>query len=144
MGMLLLSLGSLLFALPHFLSEPYVYQQGALDTENTCAAAHATGNGSTAGPASCSMSGGQEDLSHYLYIFIAGNTLHGIGGVPLYTLGLTYIDDIASRGTASVYIGEITLCLYCCAIFEEVRHIKIGEIICVFLGLLLSFIAICN
>ena len=100
--MLLLSLGSLLFALPHFLTGPYRLDQGALPagTDNTCHINQTLPLYDTCGAHQ------EEDLSHYLYVFMAGHTLHGIGGVPLYTLSLTYIDDIATRGTASVYIGQ--------------------------------------
>ena len=107
-GMFLLSLGSLLFALPHFVTAPYEPHQGAAHegSDVTCSANQSVVAFSPCGAGDSGGVGPPEDLSHYLYVFMAGHMLHGIGGVPLYTLSLTYIDDIATRGTASVYIGK--------------------------------------
>ena len=46
------------------------------------------------------------DLSNYLWVFIAGRVLHGVGAVPLYTICVTYLDDCVSKETFSLYIGE--------------------------------------
>ena len=52
------------------------------------------------------------DLSNYLWVFIAGRVLHGIGAVPLYTICVTYLDDCVSKETFSLYIGENLFVLF--------------------------------
>ena len=48
-----------------------------------------------------------DDGSKYLAAFIVAMVLQGVGAVPLYILGITYIDDASSHGTASVHIGTV-------------------------------------
>ena len=38
-------------------------------------------------------------------MFIVAMVLQGFGSVPLYVLGITYLDDASEPGTASVHIG---------------------------------------
>jgi len=44
--------------------------------------------------------------SKYLAAFIVSMVLQGFGAVPLYVLGVTYLDDASAHGTASVHIGN--------------------------------------
>ena len=46
------------------------------------------------------------DLSLYLWVFIAGRVLHGIGAVPLYTVSVTFLDDCVSKEQFSFYVGK--------------------------------------
>ena len=46
-----------------------------------------------------------DDGSKYLAAFIVAAVLLGFGAVPLYVLGVTYLDDASPHGTASVHIG---------------------------------------
>lgn len=41
-----------------------------------------------------------------MWIFFLGQLLHGAGAAPLYTLGVTFIDENISKKMSSVYIGE--------------------------------------
>jgi MFS family permease len=43
------------------------------------------------------------------WFFFIGQLLHGAGASPLYTLGVTYIDENVSKKMSSVYIGIIIL-----------------------------------
>jgi len=45
------------------------------------------------------------DDSKYLSAFIISMILQGFGAVPLYVLGITYLDDASPHGTASVHMG---------------------------------------
>lgn len=45
-------------------------------------------------------------LSVYKYVFIFGQLLHGIGATPLYTLGVSYLDDNLLSSTTSLYVGK--------------------------------------
>ncbi|KAM6229885.1 solute carrier organic anion transporter family member 4C1 [Porphyrio hochstetteri] len=92
----MLGLGSLVFSLPHFSSGKYQY--GA-KLEDTCQI-----SGTSSANFTCSAST-KSSLSNYLYVFILGQLLLGIGGTPLYTLGTAFIDDSVPRHKSSLYIG---------------------------------------
>lgn len=63
-------------------------------------------NRTAAGIDPCDETSDEEDLSLYLWVFIAGRVLHGIGAVPLYTVCVTFLDDTVTKETFSFYIGE--------------------------------------
>ncbi|XP_002714000.1 solute carrier organic anion transporter family member 4C1 isoform X1 [Oryctolagus cuniculus] len=88
----MIGLGALVFSLPQFFSGQY--HLGSI-FEDTCL----TARNST----SCTSS--TSSLSNYLYVFILGQLLLGMGGTPLYTLGTAFIDDSAPTHTSSLYIG---------------------------------------
>ncbi|NXK46197.1 SO4C1 protein, partial [Chauna torquata] len=92
----MLGLGSLIFSLPHFSSGKYHY--GA-KLEDTC---QISGTSSTNFTCSAST---KSSLSNYLYVFILGQLLLGVGGTPLYTLGTAFIDDSVPKHKSSLYIG---------------------------------------
>jgi organic anion transporter 4A len=43
-----------------------------------------------------------------MWLFLIGQLLHGAGASPLYTLGVTFIDENVSKKMSSVYLGECT------------------------------------
>uniref|UniRef100_A0A663MVQ6 Solute carrier organic anion transporter family member n=1 Tax=Athene cunicularia TaxID=194338 RepID=A0A663MVQ6_ATHCN len=86
----MLGLGSLVFSLPHFSSGKYHY------------GAKFEGTGSA--NFTCSTST-KSSLPDYLYVFILGQLLLGVGGTPLYTLGTAFIDDSVPKHKSSFYIG---------------------------------------
>ncbi|KAK4815930.1 hypothetical protein QYF61_010187 [Mycteria americana] len=92
----MLGLGSLMFSLPHFSSGKYHY--GA-KLEDTCQIP-----GTSSANFTCSAST-KSSLRNYLYIFILGQLLLGVGGTPLYTLGTAFIDDSVPKHKSSLYIG---------------------------------------
>ncbi|XP_072453473.1 solute carrier organic anion transporter family member 4C1-like [Notamacropus eugenii] len=88
----MMGLGSLIFSLPHFTSGEYHFGS---KFEDTC-------------PATGNISNCKDDtsnLSNYLYVFILGQLLLGVGGTPLYTLGTAFIDDSVPTHKSSLYIG---------------------------------------
>ncbi|NXK00478.1 SO4C1 protein, partial [Corythaixoides concolor] len=91
----MLGLGSLVFSLPHFISGKYHY--GA-KLEDTCQIPGTSSN------FTCSAST-KSSLTNYLYVFILGQLLLGVGGTPLYTLGTAFIDDSVPKHKSSLYIG---------------------------------------
>ncbi|NXK41189.1 SO4C1 protein, partial [Piprites chloris] len=92
----MLGLGCLVFCLPHFSAGKYHY--GA-KPEDTCQAPETMSANIT-----CSASA--KSLHHkYLYVFILGQLLLGVGGTPLYTLGTAFIDDSVPKHKSSLYIG---------------------------------------
>ncbi|KAM9589676.1 solute carrier organic anion transporter family member 4A1 [Trichechus inunguis] len=91
-GVMLMGLGSFLFALPHFTAGHY--KAVAAEEVATC-----QGNRSTA----CTDS--TSGLSHYHLVFMLGQFLHGAGATPLYTLGVTYLDENIKSSYSPVYIA---------------------------------------
>lgn len=93
-GVLIMALGSLVFALPHFTTPPYLVslpeQTGMCSANRTNQCRDKEGAG----------------LSSYRFVFMLGQFLHGIGATPLYTLGVTYLDENVSSNYGPVYIGE--------------------------------------
>lgn len=49
-----------------------------------------------------------------LMVFLGAQLLHGAGASPLFTLGVTYIDENVSKKMSSVYIGKCYTVLYFC------------------------------
>jgi hypothetical protein len=49
--------------------------------------------------------GSEHHMSH-MWLFLLGQLLHGAGASPLYTLGVTFIDENVSKKMSSVYLGE--------------------------------------
>ncbi|XP_010005530.1 PREDICTED: solute carrier organic anion transporter family member 4C1-like [Chaetura pelagica] len=92
----MIGLGSLTFSLPHFSSGKYHY---GTKIEDTCQIP-----GTTSANFTCSTST-KSSLPNYLYIFILGQLMLGIGGTPLYTLGTAFIDDCVPKHKSSLYIG---------------------------------------
>ncbi|XP_059729430.1 solute carrier organic anion transporter family member 4C1 isoform X1 [Haemorhous mexicanus] len=92
----MLGLGSLVFSLPHFSSGKYQYGS---KIEDTCQTAETTFANATCGASTNSS------LRKYLYVFILGQLLLGVGGTPLYTLGTAFIDDSVPKHKSSLYIG---------------------------------------
>lgn len=92
-GVLVMGLGSLLFALPHFTTGRYEVRSSA--EVGVCAANHSL-------PCAAAAS----SLSSYRFVFMLGQFLHGMGATPLYTLGVTYLDENVKTNYSPVYIGE--------------------------------------
>ncbi|XP_074538548.1 solute carrier organic anion transporter family member 4A1 [Halichoeres trimaculatus] len=92
-GVLIMALGSLVFALPHFTSPPY--QVSLPERSGLCSANRSM-------PCRDQEGAG---LSSYRFVFMLGQFLHGVGATPLYTLGVTYLDENVKSNYAPVYIG---------------------------------------
>lgn len=104
-GIFLLSLGSFLFALPHFLIDKYSYSMNAHRTTCDVVSAtqsHLATNGSNGSDSDrpCGAA-----LSHYMYVLVVAQMLHGAGATPLYTLAVTYLDENLKAKLTPVYLG---------------------------------------
>ncbi|KAM9751793.1 LOW QUALITY PROTEIN: solute carrier organic anion transporter family member 4A1 [Menidia menidia] len=101
-GVLIMALGSLVFALPHFVTPPY--QVGPPQSTGMCSANRTQGcRDRAAAVGGAGGAGGA--LSGYRFVFMLGQFLHGMGATPLYTLGVTYLDENVSSAYGPVYIG---------------------------------------
>ena len=95
-GAFLFCMGSVVFTLPHFLTDLYNAEGNIFDTCNE----------TRADPGGCDDLN-EPSLSKYYGVFIFAQILHGCGAAPLYTLGLVYLDENTSPKTVALYIGEI-------------------------------------
>ncbi|XP_075701339.1 solute carrier organic anion transporter family member 4A1 [Rhinoderma darwinii] len=91
-GVLIMGVGSLVFALPHFTTSVHVVN---LAEDTGVCHSNQTFRGAE----------GTSSLSYYRYVFMLGQFLHGIGATPLYTLGVTYLDENVKSSYSPVYIG---------------------------------------
>lgn len=88
-----MSVGSFLMALPHFTTGPYQWGQNTVEkcrdpsVEPQCAS--------------------NVDLQNYLYVFILGQALHGVGGTTLYIVGVALLDDSVPASSSPMYVGVL-------------------------------------
>ncbi|KAF3847795.1 hypothetical protein F7725_020823 [Dissostichus mawsoni] len=110
-GCVLMSIGTFIIALPHFIIGRYQYETSVRWVVN-----------STLNPSPCPVGSpadlaqdrklshvpatgceGDSNLSMWIYVLL-GNVLRGIGETPVQPLGISYIDDFASEENA-LYVG---------------------------------------
>lgn len=48
-------------------------------------------------------------LSTFMWVFLIGNLFHGAGASPLFTLGVTFIDESVVKKKSGLYMG-----MWCC------------------------------
>lgn len=97
-GVLIMGVGSIVFALPHFTTGQYEVHFS--EEVGICSSNQSL---------RCSES--VSSLANYRFVFMLGQFLHGIGATPLYTLGVTYLDENVKSNYSPVYIGKF--CLVC-------------------------------
>ncbi|XP_030021083.2 solute carrier organic anion transporter family member 4A1 isoform X1 [Manduca sexta] len=95
LGVLLMGTGSLLFALPHFLVPPN--RIASIETDDLCNPNRTSSR--------CEDTTPSEGGSWAVAVFVFAQLLHGAGATPLFTLGVTYIDENVSKKMSSVYLG---------------------------------------
>ncbi|XP_030630784.1 solute carrier organic anion transporter family member 1C1 [Chanos chanos] len=111
-GCLLMSFGTFLIALPHFIIGRYKFEtsvRSAVNSTNNLSPCPASTNGTLMtgdGPSALLSSGCEREsrLSMWIYVLL-GNILRGIGETPVQPLGISYIDDHALEENAAFYIG---------------------------------------
>lgn len=95
-----MGLGSLVCALPHFTIPPYQVGTNSANKSDF-------GQCTQRGEQQCKKGQEPSDLSNYFYVFLLGQTLHGLGSTPLYSIGTTYIDENVSQKASPLYLGEL-------------------------------------
>nr|XP_019944418.1 PREDICTED: solute carrier organic anion transporter family member 4A1 [Paralichthys olivaceus] len=92
-GVLIMAMGSLVFSLPYFTTP--LYEVSVPQQTGMCSANRTS-------PCQDEQGGG---LSNYRFVFMLSQFLHGVGATPLYTLGVTYLDENVQSNYAPVYMG---------------------------------------
>ena len=95
-GAFIFAIGSVIFMLPQFTTPNYEFQS---EDYEFCDAGR---NGTDPCDSAAETSG----LSLYFWVFVGAQFLHGLGAAPLYTLGITYIDENVKPKMTSLYIGK--------------------------------------
>lgn len=103
-GLIVLGIGLGMYSIPHFAAPPYRYSG---DSINVCVetAWNKSSENASLPPNNRCADDGVEGGSQYLAAFILSMVFIGFGAVPMYVLGVTYLDDASPHGTASVHIG---------------------------------------
>ncbi|XP_076083885.1 solute carrier organic anion transporter family member 4A1-like isoform X3 [Mytilus galloprovincialis] len=91
-GVFIMAIGSFVFSIPKFTAAEYEI----ISSGDLC---HLSNNRST----ECDNK--IDSLSSYKWVFYLGQFLHGAGAAPLYTLGVTYLDENLPLRSSSMYIG---------------------------------------
>ncbi|KAM8769691.1 solute carrier organic anion transporter family member 1C1-like isoform 1-T3 [Acanthopagrus schlegelii] len=111
-GCVLMSIGTFIIALPHFIIGRYEFETSVRWVVNSTLNPSPCAMGS---PADLSQGGklpavpptgceGESNLSMWIYVLL-GNVLRGIGETPVQPLGISYIDDFATEENAAFYVG---------------------------------------
>ncbi|KAM3940652.1 solute carrier organic anion transporter family member 4C1-like [Leptodactylus fuscus] len=93
---LMIGAGAIVFSVPHFTTGRYQYGNRYNDF------CEKSGNNTSLEDCTEKTS---SKLYNYLYVFVLGQLLMGVGGTPLYTLGTAYFDDSLPTHKSSLYIG---------------------------------------
>uniref|UniRef100_A0A1A8NPK9 Solute carrier organic anion transporter family member n=2 Tax=Nothobranchius rachovii TaxID=451742 RepID=A0A1A8NPK9_9TELE len=147
MGCVLMSIGTFIIALPHFIIGRYEFETSVRWMMNStlnsspCRGASAVDLTQDAAPpqvpsTSCD---GDSNLSMWIYVLL-GNVLRGIGETPVQPLGISYIDDFASEENAALYVGCVQtisvvgpvfgylLGSLCAKIYVDIGYVKMETI----------------
>ncbi|XP_044534084.1 solute carrier organic anion transporter family member 1B3-like [Gracilinanus agilis] len=110
-GCIVMGIGSILIAIPHFFMGYYRYDTSlnVKTLNSTVSYIPCKTDQYSAGNMTSQIileSGCKNESSSPMWIYVMmGNILRGIGETPLQPLGITYIDNFANEGHASFYIG---------------------------------------
>ncbi|XP_038052227.1 solute carrier organic anion transporter family member 4A1-like [Patiria miniata] len=96
-GLVIMGTGSVIFALPHFTTE--LYQPVVGSDSILCR------NGTSGEPQCSEDTGGESSLSNYFYVFLVAQVFHGVGALPLYTLGVTLLDESVTTKQTGLYLA---------------------------------------
>ncbi|XP_043824763.1 solute carrier organic anion transporter family member 1C1 isoform X5 [Dromiciops gliroides] len=130
-GCLIMGIGTLLIAMPHFFMGHYRYDKFS-PSNSTIAISPCLQDFNKKIPLSVmersqsKVNIGCESETHtsmWVYVFL-GNLLRGIGETPIQPLGITYIDDHATENNAAFYIG----CVQTVAIIGPIFGFLLGSL----------------
>ncbi|XP_034444659.1 solute carrier organic anion transporter family member 1C1-like [Hippoglossus hippoglossus] len=111
-GCILMSFGTFLIAMPHFIIGRYKIETSVRSSGNStnslspCPVSSPESIRAGDRPSILPSKGcvRESSVSMWIYVFL-GNVLRGIGETPVQPLGISYIDDYAQSENAALYIG---------------------------------------
>uniref|UniRef100_A0A671S0C9 Solute carrier organic anion transporter family member n=1 Tax=Sinocyclocheilus anshuiensis TaxID=1608454 RepID=A0A671S0C9_9TELE len=103
-GAMIASVGVFLIALPHFISEKYIYTDFNSNTKDNSSGLCQSLNPEEESNQTCDQEKNDSHLGVYP-ILLLGQLLLGIGGVPIQPFGISYIDDYAEKRNSPFYLG---------------------------------------
>ncbi|XP_070686219.1 solute carrier organic anion transporter family member 1C1-like [Pempheris klunzingeri] len=111
-GCILMSFGTFLIAMPHFIIGRYKIETSVRSSVNSttnlspCPASSPESTRAGDRPSILPSRGCERESSVSMWIYVLlGNILRGIGETPVQPLGISYIDDYAQSENAAFYIG---------------------------------------
>ncbi|KAK3850220.1 hypothetical protein Pcinc_043064 [Petrolisthes cinctipes] len=102
-GIFIMGVGSFVFTLPHFISPAYNPSSTTTTSGGIGSVLLCLKEGTTR-ESQCTVLV-ENWLSSFRHIFVMGQFLHGVGASPLYTLGVTYLDESVEVKMSSMYLG---------------------------------------
>ncbi|XP_063969914.1 solute carrier organic anion transporter family member 4A1-like [Lytechinus pictus] len=106
-GTLALAIGSVLFSLPHFISDPY-YVTPFNQSEEDSLVCPGVDNSSML-QEKCGLTEGVVEASdNFIGLFIFSMVLIGFAGSPVFTLGVTYLDENLQPKDFGLFLGIYT------------------------------------
>ncbi|KAM8973822.1 solute carrier organic anion transporter family member 1C1-like [Pelodytes ibericus] len=124
-GCLIMSLGSLLSAMPHFFMGPYKYEavrtHSVLQSNTSLSISPCLANQTLIESVQTDCA---KETKSYMWLFLlAGNILRGIGETPITPLGISYLDDYSRPENTALYIA----CLHTVALFGPMLGFMLGS-----------------
>ncbi|KAG9469375.1 hypothetical protein GDO78_020671, partial [Eleutherodactylus coqui] len=141
-GCLLMSVGTFLIALPHFLMGRHEPECALLKRLFPAVLCNTAMSYDMLSSATFVFPGCAQESGSYMWVYVlVGNILRGIGETPITPLGIAYIDDFAGSQNTPLYLGIIqTLSIlgpllgslmasYCAQIFVDIGFINLDDIL---------------
>ncbi|VDM42380.1 unnamed protein product [Toxocara canis] len=101
-GTFLMGLGSFICVLPHYMITPYHIKETGINESDY-------GQCTLRSEETVTCAKGDTDYASYLnpyfLMFLLGQTLHGIGATPLFSIGTAYLDENVSQKASPVYLA---------------------------------------
>ncbi|KTF87369.1 hypothetical protein cypCar_00042711, partial [Cyprinus carpio] len=127
-GVLLMGIGTLIMALPHFIMSRYMYDTAAAHTNDpanfTMSSTFSSDTQNTVQQLVSGCLKGEVESSPTWVIVLFGNILRGIGEAGIGPLGMSFIDDYARPGNSAFYIG----CLHTFGVIGPIFGYSLGSL----------------
>ncbi|TKR73690.1 hypothetical protein L596_020973 [Steinernema carpocapsae] len=113
LGLSLMAFGSFLFTTPHLITDAYTSSGESdrglsvchVDVSNSAYSGNISDPSYEALRATCPSPENQPGNFRYVFLFCLAHFLHGIGATPLFTIGVSYIDENVGSALSSLYLG---------------------------------------
>ncbi|XP_072036680.1 solute carrier organic anion transporter family member 4C1-like [Amphiura filiformis] len=104
-GGIIVTVGCFVFALPHFLTGIYVYEGSGGNITNVMLCPNENNATSCEANESIPEARSISRLSKYLYVFMVGQILMGVGNAPANALQTVYLDESVKAKNIGIYLG---------------------------------------